>query len=296
MNNQDKLSSNYKEMIGDAIEVYIIETGEEYDIVKEAMLYALNNGGKRIRPILTLEFCKIGGGNISSALPFACAIEMIHCYSLIHDDLPCMDDDDMRRGKPSCHKKYGEAIALLAGDALLTLAFEVMATATANPLIPPERCIAGIKALATYAGVDGMVGGQTLDLINEGKQINETTLNTTHMKKTGSMIRSACVLGAIAAGADKETIAKCERFGQCFGLAFQIIDDVLDVSGSQSILGKPNGSDIENEKTTYVTLYGVESAKRIAKETQNRAIDILKEMPNSEYLQIMIKGILDRGQ
>lgn len=293
--NIDKLSKQYRDMLNDAFESHIIKHGEQYDIVKEAMLYSLESGGKRVRPILVLEFCRLNGGSINAALPLACAVEMVHCYSLIHDDLPCMDDDDMRRGMPSCHKKYGEAVALLAGDALLTLAFEIIAEGAINGMISYEKCVEAISILAMYVGADGMIAGQTLDLINEGKEIDEQTLNTTHMKKTGSLIRAACRLGAIAAGAKKEVITKCEQFGQRFGLAFQIIDDVMDVTADEKALGKPNGSDKDNCKTTFVTLYGVENAKRIAKENAARANSVLLEFDGSEYLQSVVQDVLKRA-
>lgn len=294
MDKHSELTKKYIGIINDALDEYIILDGEEYDVVKEAMQYALQSGGKRIRPMLTLEFCRMNGGDFRRAMPFACAVEMIHCYSLIHDDLPCMDDDDMRRGKPSCHKKYGEAIALLAGDALLTMAFEVLSGAALGGAVESDRCIKAIKMLSSGAGADGMVGGQVLDLINQNKEISESTLNQTHMKKTGALIRSACKLGVIAAAGSEARIDEADEFGQCFGLAFQIKDDVLDVTADQSVLGKPGGSDADNDKVTYVSLYGLEQAKELAKKTNDRAMAILKKYDGSEYLQYVIKSVLDR--
>lgn len=294
MDKYTDLTKKYVEMINDALDGYIILNGEEYDVVKEAMLYALTSGGKRVRPTLTLEFCRLLGGDIHSAVPFACAVELIHCYSLIHDDLPCMDDDDMRRGKPSCHKKFDEATALLAGDALLTLAFEIIAGAALKGAVASDKCLRAIKVLASGAGVDGMVGGQVLDLINEDKEISESTLNLTHMKKTGSLIRAACKMGIIAAGGSEAQINQADEFGQCFGLAFQIKDDVLDATADVLTLGKPVGSDAKNDKVTYVTLYGVDQAKELARKTNDRALEILKNFDGSDYLQSVAKGVLNR--
>ncbi len=294
MNNYESLTNVYIEMINDALDTYIITTGEQYDIVKEAMNYSLRAGGKRIRGILVLEFCKMNGGDICKALPFACAIEMIHCYSLIHDDLPCMDDDDLRRGKPSCHKQFGEANALLAGDALLTLAFQVISSDSTANTLSDSICLRAVKILAVNAGVDGMVGGQVMDLINEGHQVDEQTLFQTHMKKTGALIQASCMIGSICANANVEIVEKSKNFGQNLGLAFQIIDDILDVVGNEKTLGKPLNSDSENKKTTFVTLYGLKSAKGIASETTQRAIDILEDFDNCDYIKNLAKRLLDR--
>lgn len=292
-NKNEQLTRTYMEMIDDTVQSYIITEGDPYDAAKEAMIYSLTSGGKRIRSILVLEFCRINGGDINKALPIAAAIEMIHAYSLIHDDLPCMDDDEMRRGKPSCHAKFGESTALLAGDALLTLAFEVISTASTIDMLSAEGCLRAIRVLASCAGIDGMVGGQVMDLLDEGKVIDEQTLNVTHLKKTGALIKAACKLGVIAANGSAAEMKKAEEFAQSFGLAFQIVDDILDVIGDEKTLGKPNGSDADNRKTTYVTLYGLESAKNIATKTTVRALNILKECGNSEYLQSMISRMLN---
>lgn len=290
----EQLSETYVDMINDMLESYIIKTGEPYDIVKEAMHYSLTAGGKRIRPILVLEFCRMLGGDIQKALPFACAVEIIHCYSLIHDDLPCMDDDDLRRGRPSCHKQFDEATALLAGDALLTLAFEAVASASNIDMLGAEPCINAVKTLAVCSGADGMVGGQILDLLNENKKIDEQTLNITHMKKTAALIKAACKLGAIAANATEEVAKQCDKFGQELGMAFQIVDDILDVTGNSKDLGKPVGRDSENNKTTYVTLYGIQSAERIARDMTTRAMEILDNFNNNEYLKALTQKLLLR--
>ncbi len=243
-----------------------------------SMEYSLTAGGKRIRPRLVLEFCKLCGGNIDEAMPLACALEMIHTYSLIHDDLPCMDNDDFRRGKPSNHKVYGEDIALLAGDALQALAFQ---TATSN--ITPENAFRVAKAvnnLAYYCGACGMVGGQVIDLENEGKASGIEILKELQSKKTGAIIKSACEMGCIIAGATDKEIEKAREFGQSIGLAFQIQDDILDEIADESKLGKPVGSDKENNKSTYVSLLGLEKCKELVAELTQKAVDSLEYFSN----------------
>ncbi|MBQ8229037.1 MAG: polyprenyl synthetase family protein [Clostridia bacterium] len=255
---------DYLELINNALEQYLPESG---DIVSQAMKYSVRNGGKRIRPMLALEFCAACGSDPRKALPFACAVEMIHTYSLIHDDLPCMDDDDYRRGKPSCHKAYGEANALLAGDALLTLAFETAVKAD----LPAENIVRAVKELSYSAGILGMVGGQVLDLQNENKALTLKELEQIHNLKTGELIRVACVLGCIAAGADDEKIKAAEEYAKGVGLTFQIIDDILDVTSDAETLGKPIGSDAENQKTTYVSLLGIEKSEEVAAQLTEKA-------------------------
>ena len=245
---------NYTDIINSALEEYLPK-GD--DVVSQAMRYSVRNGGKRVRPSLVLEFCKVCGGEQEKALAFACAVEMIHTYSLIHDDLPCMDDDDFRRGKPSCHVAFGEANALLAGDGLLTLAFRTAAKAD----LPAELTVKGISELAKAAGVCGMVGGQVMDLENEGKQVGLDRLKETDALKTGELIRVSCVLGCIAANADKNKIDCAEKYAAGIGLAFQIVDDILDVTGDEKSLGKPIGSDKENEKSTYVSALGLDGSR-----------------------------------
>ena len=231
------------------------------DGMLEAMDYSLKNGGKRIRPMLTLEFCRVCGGNPKAAIPFALGVEMIHTYSLIHDDLPCMDDDDMRRGKPSSHKVFGEANALLAGDGLLTLAFETVLSA---PEVSFEaKAKAGLE-LAKAAGCTGMIAGQVMDLANEGKAVGIDAVRNTDRLKTGELIRVAAVLGCIAANADEEKIKAAEKYCADIGLAFQIVDDILDVTSDAETLGKPVGSDSENEKSTYVALLGLDESASLA--------------------------------
>ena len=228
-------------------------------LVREAMRYSLLGGGKRIRAALVLEFARLGGAAEQQALPLACAVEMIHAYSLIHDDLPCMDNDDFRRGKPSCHKKFGEACALLAGDGLLTLAFE---TAAGAPLLGEAKA-RSIAELAKAAGWQGMIGGQMMDLDAENHPVSMETLQKLYAMKTGELLKVSALLGCIAADAP-EIEAVAQNYTSAIGMAFQITDDILDVTGSTEKLGKPVGSDKENGKSTYVSLLGLESAKKEA--------------------------------
>lgn len=260
---------NYTEMINSALLRYLPDSD---DIVSRAMKYSVGNGGKRIRPALVLEFCRVCGGDIESALPLACAVEMIHSYSLIHDDLPCMDDDDFRRGKPSCHIAFGEEYALLAGDALLTLAFETAAGAH----LPAQRVVSAVSELSKAAGWAGMVGGQVLDLQNEGRDdMTVNDLEKTDMLKTGELIRVSCELGCIAAGAGENERNAARAYAAGIGLAFQIIDDILDVTGDESALGKPIGSDESNDKQTYVSLLGIDKSKETAQRLTQSAISAL---------------------
>ncbi len=271
----------YVELINHALYGFVELTGGEEDEVSEAMLYSLKNGGKRVRPMLVLEFCRVCGGDVQAALPFACAVEMIHTYSLIHDDLPCMDDDDFRRGMPSCHKQYGEATALLAGDGLLTLAFSVLSKAN----LPAERKIEAVRVLADCAGHLGMIGGQTMDLAHEGQNITLEQLRRTDALKTGRLIRCACALGCIAAGADGEMRKAAQKYADSIGLAFQIVDDLLDITSTAEELGKPIGSDEENEKSTYPALLGMEKSVQLVDELTAEAVDSLKIFgDNSRFL------------
>ena len=244
------------------------EQAERQKHVVDAMRYALEAGGKRIRPFLVLEFCKLCGGTAEQAMAPACALEMIHTFSLIHDDLPCMDNDDMRRGKPSNHKVYGYANALLAGDGLLTLAFETVLGA--KELSAEKRAAAGCL-LAEAAGCSGMIAGQVMDLANEERSATADDLAATDRLKTGELIRAAAVMGCIAAGASGEQTAAAEGYCAAVGLAFQIVDDILDVTSSESVLGKPIGSDSENGKSTYVSLLGLERSGELAAELTDEA-------------------------
>ena len=234
---------------------------EPREMLYDAMRYSLLAGGKRLRPVLVLEACRLCGGDTEAALPFAGAIEMVHTYSLIHDDLPCMDDDDLRRGRPTNHKVYGEATAVLAGDALLTAAFETM-LAPGQPL-PPERLTAAAGILARAAGGEGMVGGQILDMAGEERALALSQVEELQRLKTGALITAALEMGWAVAGGTPEQREALRTYGARLGLAFQIQDDILDVVGDQTALGKPVGSDARSGKTTFVSLKGVDGCREL---------------------------------
>ncbi len=287
----EKTLNGYISLIEEYLDKCVDKSEYDEEIVADAMRYSLQNGGKRIRPVLVLEFCRLCGGDICKALPFAAAIEMIHTYSLIHDDLPCMDDDDMRRGKPSCHKKFGEEYALLAGDGLLTLAFETITKADVND----SQKVSAVKALASHSGYQGMIGGQTIDLASECKAVSLDRLRTMDNLKTGKLINCAALLGCIAAGADKEKVASSQRFTSALGLAFQIVDDILDVTSTEEKLGKPIGSDSEKEKSTYVSLLGIERSKEYAEVLTNEAINSLECFgEDADFLKNLALKLLER--
>src|SRR5882672_3107053 len=237
--------------------------------IHTAMRYSVFAGGKRIRPILCLETARIFAGDVTPALHPACAIEFIHTYSLIHDDLPALDNDDLRRGKPTCHKQFGEAIAILAGDALLTLAFETLGATPVNA----ELRVKMLTEIATSAGtMNGMVGGQVADLEAEGKTVGPETLEYIHRSKTAALIRASITAGAICAGAPEEEIARLRQFGETIGWAFQVTDDILDVEESSAALGKTAGKDIAQQKATYPAVFGLERSHEIANELSSNAI------------------------
>ncbi|MDQ7031794.1 MAG: polyprenyl synthetase family protein [Desulfonauticus sp.] len=265
--------------------------------LKQSMAYSLLAGGKRIRPILCLNWAQMLGLNKEKILNFACALEFIHTYSLIHDDLPAMDDDDFRRGKPSNHKVYGEAMAILAGDALLTYSFELMLD---NP-IPCSFLLKASRIVSKAAGASGMVGGQVLDLELENKDsVNLEQVQTMHRLKTGALIEVSCLSGAILAqevGASNKDLDKAKNYGQNIGLAFQIIDDILDVIGDEKKLGKPIGSDIKQGKSTYPTLIGLEQSYDLAQQSINQALECLDDYRGQEkdFLQNLAQYIITRA-
>ncbi|MEW9080387.1 polyprenyl synthetase family protein [Terrisporobacter glycolicus] len=233
--------------------------------IMQAMNYSLEAGGKRLRPILTLESCKIVGGKEEDAIPFAVAIEMIHTYSLIHDDLPALDNDDLRRGKPTNHKVFGEAMATLAGDALLNYAFEIMLSSSIDKK-DSNKYLKAINEIAKHAGIYGMIGGQVVDVESENKIIDKEKLDFIHLNKTAAMIIGCMRAGAIIGGASEEELEKVTKYGKNIGLSFQIVDDILDITGDEVKLGKPIGSDIENHKSTYPSLLGLEKSRQIARQ------------------------------
>jgi geranylgeranyl diphosphate synthase type II len=257
--------------------------------------YSLLGGGKRIRPFLANEVCSMLGGDINASMPFAMAVEMIHTYSLIHDDLPCMDDDDMRRGKPSNHKVFGEAYALLAGDALLTNAFAVAAS---NKYTDARATARAVELIAEAAGDAGMIGGQFIDLEGEMRRLSLEELLMLHSHKTGKMIELSAVLGCLAAGYGEESDEfKCVRtYAQKIGLAFQVVDDILDVEGDEATVGKTLKSDAENQKTTFLSFFDIEKAKRYAQSlTQEAKIEISK-IDNSETLCALAEYLVTRNK
>ncbi len=268
---------------------------EDLKNLLNAERYSLFAGGKRIRPMLTLSFCRLFGGDDAAALPFACAVEMIHTYSLIHDDLPCMDDDDLRRGKPTNHKVFGEATALLAGDALLTGAFEVAAS---NTEAGPEISAKAVAYLANCAGRYGMIGGQIMDLEGEQRKLTLDELLKLHSLKTGALISAAAVLGALAAGitfTDK-VMEDVVAYAENIGLAFQIVDDVLDATGDSAILGKNTGVDAEHQKSTFLSFYSVEEARFYADRLTQNAIDAIRNYPDSDALCSLARWLVNRNK
>lgn len=258
----------------------------------ESMYYSLSAGGKRIRPMLCIEFCRVCGGNINAALPFAAALEMIHTYSLIHDDLPCMDNDDLRRGKPTNHKVYGEAIALLAGDALLTFAIEY-ALKSADK-VDAKTVISALDILVKAAGPNGMVGGQVVDLKSENIRIPIDKLNELHKMKTGALIRASVQIGCTLAGADEAAIKAASEYSEKIGLAFQIKDDILDVEGNSQKLGKTIGKDEQSKKSTYVTHFGLNGAKNKLVQLTNEAKSSLSVIEDNEFLLFLTDFLLNR--
>lgn len=258
------------------------------------MNYSLSAGGKRLRPILTLEACKIVGGNEDEAIPFAIAIEMIHTYSLIHDDLPALDNDDLRRGRPTNHKVYGEAMGILAGDALLNYAFEVMLAGSINKE-NPEKYLKAINEIAKGAGIYGMIGGQVVDVESENKQIEKEKLDYIHMNKTAAMMVGCMRAGATIGGANSEQMEEITKYAKNIGLSFQIVDDILDIVGDEAKLGKKVGSDIENHKSTYPSLLGLDKSKEIAHNLIDEAKKSIEKLSDDvDFLKGLAEYIIDR--
>lgn len=275
-----------------AVEEYlqgIFSVEQPYGRLQEAMRYSLLAGGKRVRPVLTLAFCDILGGEWKKALPFACALELVHTYSLIHDDLPCMDDDDFRRGKPTCHKVYGETMAVLAGDALQGEAFRLIAQA---PGMTVQQRVDAVAVLAKACAGDGMVAGQVLDTDSLCRSVDEVKL--LHSLKTGAMLRAACELGCVAAGSGTETREKAANYGGHIGLAFQVRDDVLDVIADEAEFGKPVGSDREEGKVTFVDLLGLEACEKLVAEETALAKDAVCALADSAFLLELADSLAER--
>jgi len=261
-----------KQLIDDELDKIIPDETSYPGILFKSMRYSVFAGGKRLRPVMALAACEIFDEDITKAMPFACALEMIHTYSLIHDDLPALDDDNFRRGRLTNHKAFGENIAILAGDGLLSYAFEVMSNAVAkNPTAANAKAL---QTVAFAAGVNGMVSGQALDVVSEGKVLTKQQLDFINLNKTAAMIVGSVKAGAYAAGADEESVSILEKAAIKIGLAFQIQDDILDVVGTFEELGKAIHSDEKNDKTTYVTLFGLEKSKEIVETLSNEAIEL----------------------
>ncbi len=269
---------------------YFAEKDTKKTTLYRAMEYGVMGGGKRIRPFLTLEFCRMLGGSDAAALPYAAAIEMIHNFSLIHDDMPCMDNDDLRRGRPTTHKAFGEAQALIAGDALIFAAFDCALSGAADAAAQNRA----VRELAVAAGADGMCEGQMIDMESDGVQIPFERLLELHAHKTGALIRAAAKLGVIAAGGDDAAMAAADTYGRGIGLAFQIVDDVLDACGSTETLGKPVGSDAKNEKSTFLSFMSADDALVYAARVTKEATDAIKGYPASGTLISLGEWLLHR--
>lgn len=286
---------NRKEYVDKCLEQYLSDTDAFPPVIHQAMHYAVFNGGKRLRPILVFEGAALAGGSRLLVVPAACALEMIHSYSLVHDDLPAMDDDDFRRGKPTCHRVYGEANAILTGDALLTRAFELLAQNAQMSGVDPVRVLRVIEEVSRAAGSQGMVGGQVLDLESEGKNIEEEGLETIHRLKTGELFTAALRAGALLAGMNDENLECLDSYARCFGLAFQITDDILDIKGDEALIGKPVGSDEKNNKITYPRLYGLDGAEILARENVEACLNSLRGFgASAEFLRNLALFLLER--
>ena len=282
------------ETIEPIIRKYLPTEEGPHRTVLEAMNYSVLAGGKRLRPMLMQETFQLFGGKGAVIEPFMAAIEMIHSYSLVHDDLPALDNDEYRRGRKSTHAAYGEAMGILAGDALLNYAFETAMKAF-DMDAPAERIAHALRVLAEKAGIDGMIGGQVVDVESEGKDIDAATLEFIHRKKTGALMEAAMMTGAILAGADDEQILAMEQAAGKTGLAFQIRDDILDVTGTEAELGKPVGSDEKNSKVTYVSLYGLEHAETEVKRLSDEAIALLEALPvKNQFLEELLMSLVSR--
>ncbi|MBQ3426413.1 MAG: polyprenyl synthetase family protein [Clostridia bacterium] len=280
-------------VIDAALNDYLPVCDKPQGIIYDAMRYSVFAGGKRLRPMLMWECAKLLGGDWDTVRPFACALEMIHTYSLIHDDLPAMDNDDLRRGMPTSHIKFGEDIAILAGDALLNKAFETVAAADhADAAI----AIRAMGVLSNASGTEGMIGGQVIDLKSEGKEIAIAELQHLHLLKTGALIRAACVIGGMLAGADDKELDSLDSFAKALGVAFQIQDDILDVTGDEETLGKPIGSDAEQDKNTYVRLCGLDRSKQLVEKYSKDASEALKGFGNkAEFLNKLTEYLINRN-
>lgn len=298
------LNSDFKEIreqkvrkIEDLLQEYLPKQKGYQKIIMEAMSYSLMAGGKRLRPMLMQETFRLFGGESEALYPFMAAIEMIHTYSLVHDDLPAMDNDEYRRGRKTTHVVYGEDMGILAGDALLNYAFETAFKAFTSE--PEDSLLIGraLKVLGEKAGIYGMIGGQVIDVKETGHAVSRDVLDTIYELKTSALIESSMMIGAILGGASEEEVKKVEQIAGNVGLAFQIQDDILDVTSTEEVLGKPIHSDERNEKTTYVTLLGLEEAKQVVEEKSHEAVDILRQLPGENpYLEQLLLQLIHRDR
>ncbi len=285
--------AEYKSAVDKYLDACLEETQcASYHKLTDSMHYSLTAGGKRLRAILVLEFCRICGGDVEKALPVACGVEMLHTYSLIHDDLPVMDNDDLRRGKPSNHKVFGECTATLAGDALQALAFETVLKAD----LPALRVLKCAQVLANAAGHAGICGGQQLDLEWEGKILSAPELEEIYLRKTSALIRAACLMGVAAAGGTKEQEEAAASYADNFGFAFQLRDDMLDVIGDEKTFGKPIGSDREEGKTTFVDILGLSGCQRVIEAHSESAVEALGDMADTDFLIHLVRVLEKREQ
>lgn len=290
--NFEEVWSERRELIEEALKKELHEGRELDATLTKSMEYSLMAGGKRLRPILLMAAADACGKDGRAFITSACALEMIHTYSLIHDDLPAMDDDNLRRGKPTNHVKFGAGMATLAGDGLLTMAFEVLMR---EKNVRPETILSVIREVSVAAGTSGMVGGQAIDLESEGRRIDLTCLRRMHMGKTGALFRAALRTGAILAGASEKELAALTQYAEAFGLAFQITDDILDVTGSEAEIGKPVGSDRRNEKSTYVTLTSLARAQELADEAIEAALSAVEIFgEKASFLQDLVRFLSHR--
>ena len=285
----DSRTREYREYMESYLKAYYDRfQNEPQKVLFDSMCYSLLAPGKRLRPVFAFEFCRLAGGDWKKAAPFAAAVEMIHNYSLIHDDLPCMDNDDFRRGRPTTHKVYGETLAVLAGDALLTDAFAVAASAQ----VPGDRIAFAIQILSENAGSLGMVGGQVLDMGSENRELTEQEVLDIQTRKTGALINAACVLGVIAGGGSEKQLQAASAFAGALGLAFQIRDDMLDVIGTQEEMGKGVGTDAN--KNTFVRLYGLEKCAELVEKYTNVALQQLAAFEDTEYMRQLALSLTTR--
>ena len=286
----------YVELINSRLLEYLPEKDVPQKSVIEAMEYSLVAGGKRIRPVLTLAFCELCGGGAQAALPFACAVELVHTYSLIHDDLPCMDNDTMRRGRLANHVANGEAMALLAGDALLTRAFEVISSEEIVENVGAQVALEAARCLAENIGASGMIGGQVLDMEAENKRVDLSALTHMHSLKTSALMVAAAKMGCLVARAAKSQLEAAETYAKNVGLAFQIMDDVLDETATSEALGKTAGSDKDSNKSTYVSLLGVERSLEAVKDLTDQAVGVLKVFDgDTAFLETLAWSLSSRG-